>query len=268
MDQRPIGIFDSGLGGLTAAKALLELAPGENTVYFGDSANVPYGTRTTEQLMVLAQANAQFLLEHDCKAILVACGTVSSTVIGTLQRTCSVPVVGVIDAVCALAASGEKAPRVAVIATETTVSSGAFERRLKGLNAKCEVFSKPCQSLVRVAETEGFSPDSDETAEAVAGELAPVRTWKPRQLILACTHFPLLETAIAAYMGERVRILNCGAAAASALVEQLRASGKENVGAAGTHRWFTSGDTARFNAGAARFLGERVTAEHHRGITV
>jgi len=266
MDQRPIGMFDSGLGGLTAAKALLELAPGENTVYFGDSANVPYGTKSLDQLSRLADANARFLLEHGCKAILVACGTVSSTVIGALREKCPVPVIGVIDAVCARAAGGAENPRVAVIATEATVASGAFEKRLRSLNADCEVFSKPCQSLVRVAEAEGFAPDSPETAEAVAAELEAVRDWAPDRLILACTHFPLLESAIADYMGRDVQLLSAGAEAAAFLTALLRERGQCSGGAQGTHLWFTSGDTRRFDAGAARFLGFPVKSQYHRGF--
>ena len=155
MDPRPIGIFDSGLGGLTAARTLEELLPGETLIYFGDSANAPYGIRTREQLLALAGANTDFLLRFDVKAILVACGTVSSTVIGRVRERCAVPMFDVLEAACrGAAALGAK--RVAVTATEATVKSGAFPRRLGELDGTMEVFSKACQSLVAAVEAGHF----------------------------------------------------------------------------------------------------------------
>ena len=131
MDQRPIGVFDSGLGGLTAARTLEELLPGENLIYFGDSRNAPYGVRPRGELAALARANAAFLRGFDCKAILVACGTVSSNVMGVLTgRFPGLPFFGVIDAACDRAAARSKSGRIAVAATEATVRSGAFTKAL------------------------------------------------------------------------------------------------------------------------------------------
>ena len=255
MDPRPIGIFDSGLGGLTAARTLEELLPGETLIYFGDSANAPYGIRTREQLLALAGANTDFLLRFDVKAILVACGTVSSTVIGRVRERCAVPMFDVLEAACrGAAALGAK--RVAVTATEATVKSGAFPRRLGELDGTMEVFSKACQSLVAAVEAGHFRPG--------AAELAPVRDWRPELLLLACTHFPLLDAVISAYLGPEVRTLSVSREAAAALSTYLRERDLlAPPEAESKSRWFTSGDPEPFAAYGGLFLGHPITPERH-----
>ena len=262
MDPRPIGIFDSGLGGLTAAKALEEILPGENLIYFGDSANAPYGTRGPEELLRLAAANAAFLRGHDVKAILVACGTVSSTVIGEIRKSCPVPMFDVVGAACETAVrSGAK--RVAVAATEATIRSDAFARRLKKLDPGIETFSKACQSLVTTVERGHFCRGDRFAEEAVAAELAPIRDYGPDTLILACTHFPLLSEIIADYLGHDVRLLSVGAETAKALKEYLRQNGMLSGQEKGERRWFTSGSPAEFSEFAEIFLGHKVRPESH-----
>lgn len=263
MDQRPIGIFDSGLGGLTAAKALEEILPGENLIYFGDSANAPYGVREKDDLLALGTANAAFLSGFDVKAILVACGTVSSNVLDTVKARFPVPFFGVLDAPCAAAAQ-RSAGRVAVAATEATIRSGAFERRLKDLRPGLEVFSKACQSLVVTAERGHFRPGDVAAEAAVAEELAPIREFQPDTLVLACTHFPLLRRAIAAYMGEGVTLLDVGAEAARALKAHLTENGLLARRERAEHRWFTSGSLTEFSEFAETFLGHKVRPEAHR----
>ena len=265
MDQRPIGIFDSGLGGLTAAKALAEMMPGENLIYFGDSANAPYGTRQRSELAQLATANAAFLQRFDCKAVLVACGTVSSNALDVLQGKFDFPFFGVLDAACRTAVEQTKAKRVAVIATEATIKSGAFEAKLKQLDGSLEVFSKACQSLVAVAEAGHFAPSDVVGMAAVAEELAPVRAWNPDVLILACTHFPLLQEIIAEYMGGGVTLLSVGAETAKTLMDYLAENAMTADRAAGECRWFTSGDPRLFSECAEVFLGRPIRAERKDG---
>lgn len=263
MDQRPIGIFDSGLGGLTAAKALEEILPGENLIYFGDSANAPYGVREKDELLALGTANAAFLSSFDVKAILVACGTVSSNVLDTVKARFPVPFFGVLDAPCAAAANCS-AGRVAVAATEATIRSGAFERRLKSLRPGLEVFSEACQSLVVTVERGHFCPGDPVAEAAVAEELAPIRAFRPDTLVLACTHFPLLRGAIAEYMGGDVTLLDVGAEAAKALKAYLAENGLLARRERASHRWFTSGSLAEFSESAEIFLGHKVRPEAHR----
>lgn len=262
MDTRPIGIFDSGLGGLTAAKMLEGILPGENLIYFGDSANAPYGTRSREELAALATANAAFLQRFGVKAILVACGTVSSTVIDAVARQFpEIPFFGVLEAPCATAAA--KGGRVAVAATEATIRSGAYARRLKELNPEVEVFSKACQSLVATVERGHFCPGDPFAERAVEEELAPIRDFAPDTLMLACTHFPLLAEVIAEYMGPKVRLLSVGAETAWALQKYLWKNGLLSGMETGERRWFTSGSTAEFSEFAEIFLGHKVTPEQH-----
>ena len=264
MDQRPIGVFDSGLGGLTAAKTLEELLPGENLIYFGDSRNAPYGTRSKPELLALATANAGFLRSFDCKAILIACGTVSSNVIGPLgERFPGLPLFGVIDAACGRAAAMAGAGRIAVAATEATVRSGAFERALLARRPGAEVRSKPCQSLVALAEQGHFSADDPVARAAVETEFAPIRAAKPEVLLLACTHFPLFREAIAEYMGPETALLSVGEETAKALAAALKEQDALAGRAQGKRRWFTSGPTEDFERLGAIFLGHEIKAEQH-----
>ena len=264
MDQRPIGVFDSGLGGLTAAKTLEALLPGENLIYFGDSRNAPYGTRSKPELLALATANAAFLRSFDCKAILIACGTVSSNVIGPLgERFPGLPLFGVIDAACDAASAIAPAGRIAVAATEATVRSGAFERALRARCPAAELFSKPCQSLVTMAEQGHFSAGDPLAVAAVEEELAPIRAWRPDVLLLACTHFPLFREAIAAYMGPATALLSVGEETAGALAAALKERGALAERETGERRWFTSGSTDDFERLGAIFLGHDITAEQH-----
>lgn len=263
MDQRPIGIFDSGLGGLTAAKTLEEILPGENLIYFGDSINAPYGTRSREELAKLASANAAFLQSFGVKAVLVACGTVSSNVMDVLERQFDLPFFGVIDAACREAIHRTKTKRIAVIATEATVKSGAFEKALKAMDSSVDVLSKACQSLVTLAERGHFCAGDPAAEKAVAEELASVRAWEPDVLLLACTHFPLLQDVIVEFMGPATNLLSVGAEAARALKEHLCKNAMLSGLETGTRRWFTSGSTADFGGHAETFLGHRICPEQH-----
>lgn len=263
MDSRPIGVFDSGLGGLTAAGVLESILPGENLIYFGDSRNAPYGTRSREELLRLACANAEFLSGFDCKALLVACGTVSSNVMEELRGRVSVPVYGVLEAPCRRAAELTASGRVAVIATEATIRSGAFAARLQTLNPALQVYSKACQSFVALAEQGHFRAGDPLAEAAVAAELAPVRDFAPDVLLLACTHFPLFEASIAAYLGPGTKLISVGAVAAEELKSELDSRGMLADRELGSRRWFTSGSTEQFSVQGAILLGHPVAAEKH-----
>ena len=262
MDPRPIGIFDSGLGGLTAAKTLEEILPGENLIYFGDSANAPYGTRSKPELAALAAGCAGFLARFGVKAVLVACGTVSSNAMDTLRSRFPLPFFDVLEPACAEAAGLCPAGRIAVAATEATVRSGAFQRSLERLAPGAAVFSKACQSLVTLVEQGHFSPGDPAAEAAVHAELEPIRAFAPDVLVLGCTHFPLLAETIRAELGPEVKLLSVGEAAARALRAHLAAEGLLADRTEGERRWFTSGDPADFSAKAAQFLGHKIAAEH------
>lgn len=263
MDQRPIGIFDSGLGGLTAAKTLEEILPGENLVYFGDSANMPYGVKTKPELRKLALGNAKFLSSFDVKAVLVACGTVSSNALGDLRERYDMPFFGVVEAACRTAVRSAPTGRIAVIATKASIESGAFEKCIKSMKSDAEVYSKACQSLVVTVEQGHFRFGDPVAMTAVEQELAPVKEFAPEVLIMACTHFPLLQESIAAYLGGGTKLLSVSEETAKELktylTERDMLSGEEK----GERAWFTSGDTEAFEENAALFLGHGVSAQKH-----
>jgi glutamate racemase len=264
MDQRPIGVFDSGLGGLTAAKTLEEILPDENLIYFGDSRNAPYGVRPRGELAELAAANAAFLRRFGCKAVLVACGTVSSNAMDVLTaRYPGLPFFGVIDAACDRACAASPRGRIAVAATEATIRSGAFTRALLARRPEASVSARSCQPLVALAEQGHFSADDPIARAAVELEFAELRAQQPDTLLLACTHFPLFRETIAEYMGADVTLLSAGEEAAKLLKAALAEKNALARRAEGTRRWFTSGSTEEFDRLGALFLGHPIHSEQH-----
>lgn len=197
MDTRPIGVFDSGLGGLTAVRVLRRILPEEDLVYFGDTARVPYGGRSRETLLKYARQDLRFLRSFDLKAVLIACGTVSTTSLDVLQGENDLPVVGVVEPTCRRALAVTENRRVGMIATLASVRSGAYEAVLRRLDPAVEVLCQPCPLFVPLVENGRCFP-GDVVIETVAQEyLAPLLTWGADTLILGCTHYPLLEEIIA-----------------------------------------------------------------------
>jgi len=262
MDNRAIGVFDSGLGGLTAAKVLEETLPYENIIYFGDTANMPYGPRSREEIVLLAKRNAEFLLQHDVKAILVACGTVSSNAISELRESFDVPFFGVIEAAAIAAAEATESGRVGVIATQASIRSGAYRRQLESLGRDLRIFEAACPSFVPLVEDGHFSRRDALVKSAVERELAELKKAGVDTLILGCTHYPLLQEAISDFMGGDVQLISCGGEAALALADHLHRADKLcDRREGGSRRWFTSGDGESFGRSAGIFLGHDVCAE-------
>ena len=177
MDTRPIGVFDSGLGGLTAVRALRRILPGEDLVYFGDTARVPYGGRSRETLLKYARQDLRFLRSFDLKAVLIACGTISTTSLDVLQAENELPIVGVVEPTCRRCLPMPKHRRVGMIATLASVRSGAYEAALRRLDPDVEVFCQPCPLFVPLVENGRFQT-GDVVIETVAREyLAPLLEW-------------------------------------------------------------------------------------------
>jgi glutamate racemase len=227
-DSRPIGIFDSGIGGLTVLAALRARFPSESFVYLGDTARLPYGTKSVQTVARYSLRAALYLLEHGIKALVVACNTASSTALPVVEHAVTVPVVGVVvpGATAALAAHGR---RIGVIGTEATVASGAYPRALHALDPAVEVVAHPCPLFVPLAEEGWF--DHPVTREVAEIYLAPFRE-AVDVLILGCTHYPPLKPAIAAAVGSKVRLVDSALALADALAELL-ADGRIAAGESG-----------------------------------
>ena len=239
MDKRPVGIFDSGLGGLTAVSALHALLPEENIIYFGDTARNPYGTRPPEQLRKMARENLDLMASFNVKAVIAACGTMSTNATNVLQQS-ETPVFNVLDAsVKAMAAVPGERP-LGVIATDASIRSGGFTRALQLSCPGREILAVPCQQFV-------------------AHHLKPLKEAGITALLLGCTHFGLMGEAISAYLGGDVKLVSASACAAGAMARFLT----ENAltGGDGEIRYFTSGEASNFEKMAEVFLGVPVRAE-------
>ena len=223
MDQRPIGVFDSGLGGLTAVHSLWRILPEEDLIYFGDTARVPYGGRSRETILKYARQDVRFLRSFDLKAILIACGTVTTTSLDILQAENDLPMVGVVEPTCRRAALVTKNRRVGLIATAASVRSGAYEAALRRLDPEIRVFSRACPLLVPLVENGRVRP-GDVVIEAVAREyLTPLKEAGVDTLILGCTHYPLLTDVIGGIMGPGVELVSAGEESAFELKRMLKA---------------------------------------------
>lgn len=254
MDDRPIGVFDSGLGGLTTVRELCRLLPEEDIVYFGDTGRVPYGSRSRETIVKYARQDVAFLRTFDLKAIVVACGTVSTTALDVLVRENDIPVWGVVEPAARAAARATRNGRVGLIGTQATIRSGAYERRIAREDPSIQVLTEACPLFVPLVENGRFRP-GDIVAETVAAEyLAPMREAGVDTLVLGCTHYPLLTEVIGACMGPEVALINVGATCAAAVAERLRAMDALNPGGAGESRFYVSDSVEGFSRLASTFL--------------
>ena len=261
MDTRPIGVFDSGLGGLTALRSLRKLLRSENLIYFGDTARVPYGGRARETLLKYARQDVRFLRTFDLKAILIACGTVSTTCLEALQAENDLPIVGVVEPTCQRALRVTRTGKVGVIATLASIRSGAYEAALRRLDPQVEVHGKPCPLFVPLVENGRVEP-GDVVIETVAQEyLAPLLEKGVDTLILGCTHYPLLEEVIGGVCGPGVTLVSAGEESAFALKRLLKAQDLLHGGEApGESAFYVSDTPENFEDLASLFLREDL---HH-----
>ena len=215
----PIGIFDSGVGGLTVYRALHEQLPDERFVYLGDTARVPYGTKSLQTVERYAVENARFLAARGVKLLVVACNTASALALPAIGASVAVPVVGVIEPGAQAATRASVARRIGVIATEATVQSGAYRRAIKTFAPDAEVAERACPLFVALAE-EGWA--ETDVARAVAGEyLQDLRGRRVDALVLGCTHYPILRRVIQETVGADVQLIDSGAATAASVEELL-----------------------------------------------
>lgn len=257
-DARCIGVFDSGIGGLTVVRELRRRLPGENIVYFGDTARVPYGIKTSETVTRFARQNCEFLLRFDPKLIVVACNTASATALPELEAMLPVPVCGVVLPGAKEATLQSEGGTIAVIATEATIASDAYRRAIKQYDEHARVIQKPCPLLVPIAE-EGRTCTDPIVLSVVRDYLDPIVRLDPKILVLGCTHYPLLRGAIAEVAGEGIRLVDSGEQTAKAVVERLRAGGKLSDRAeTGSLVSYVSDNPQRFRELGQRFLDHSV----------
>lgn len=263
MDERAIGVFDSGLGGLTAVKVLEELLPHENIIYFGDTGRMPYGGREVDELRRMAVEDAAFVSSFGVKAMLVACGTMSAVAMDALREHFDTPFFSVEDAACDAVAASTRNKRVGVIATATSIRSGMFEKGILRRDGSLSVTARACPGWAEMVEQGHFRPGDELAERTVARDLAEMKEKGVDTLLLGCTHYPLLEDIIRAFMGGDVKLISCGGETAVRLAGYLREKGLLSGAQRGQSRYFTSGDTGLFRRGAEAFLGRTVAAEYH-----
>ena len=256
MDQRPIGVFDSGLGGLTAVRQLRRIMPSENIIYFGDTARVPYGNRGRETLLKYARQDMRFLRSFDLKAVVIACGTISTNCLEDLQAENDIPVTGVVEPAVRRAADLSKNRRVGLVATRASVSSGAYERAFRVLDPALSVHSLACPLFVPLVE-EGRCRPGDVVIETVAQEyLTPLLEEGIDTLVLGCTHYPLLAEVIGRIAGDGVALVDVGAEAAEACRTLLAGTDGLADRERGAITFCTSDRAVDFQRLASLFLGE------------
>lgn len=257
MDNRPIGVFDSGIGGLTTVKELEKRLPHEDIIYFGDTGRVPYGTRSEETIIRYARQDVRFLRRFDIKAVIIACGTASSVALNDLKQSFDLPVIGVVEGAAYAAARAAKNKRIGVIGTNAAIQSGAYHRKLKEIDADIEIVSKACPLFVPLVENGRISRDDTVLKLIIEEYLSEIRAAEVDTLILGCTHYPVIADAIGEFMGERVRLINPGLEAVDRLCA-LSAFG-ESAPKTGRVRFFVSDDRQSFEKQASLFLGRKLS---------
>lgn len=261
MNNDAIGVFDSGIGGLTAVKELNKLLPNENIIYFGDTARVPYGSRSRETVMKYARQDVEFLRKHKIKMIIAACGTVSS-VVGTKSLVTDMPFTGVILPAVQAACGATKNGRIGVIGTPATIKSGSFGKAVKNINPHAFVIGNPCPLFVHLVEN-GYTDRNNKITKLAAEEyLAPIKAEGVDTLILGCTHYPVIKDIISDIMGNDVTLISPGAEAAkyaqSCLMEKDMLSDRTE---SGKNTYYVSDSTELFEENAKHFLEHAVEGE-------
>ena len=260
MDKRAIGVFDSGLGGLTAVRRLHALMPQENIIYFGDTGRVPYGTRGRDIITKYARQDVAFLRQFDLKSIIIACNTVSAIALDLLSKENDIPIIGTVEPACRRAMTMTQTGRVGVIGTAATIRSGAYEKYLHKKDGTLDLFTQACPLFVHLVEN-GYTDFNNPVTRLVAEEyLTPIKEQKVDTLILGCTHYPVIADLIGDIMGRDVALISPGAETAGyakkCLAEQNLLSDRTEKG---KNTYYVSDSVSLFTENAAHFLQEEVS---------
>lgn len=265
-DQRPIGIFDSGLGGLTTLKELRRLLPEEEIIYFGDTGRIPYGSRSYGTLQKYVSQDVRFLRRFGCKLILAACGTASSVITPALTQEAQVPFFGVVPSAAVAACAATKNGRIGIIATNATIRSKAYDDAIRGIMPAASPLGRACPLFVPLVENGFIEADNEVTTRVAALYLKPLQEAGIDTLILGCTHFPLLRELIDNLLGDSVTLVDAGQELAVRAKDFLiqEALLRQPGGEAGATTYYVSDSIEDFAANAAPFLGETILGEVRR----
>lgn len=261
MDNRPIGVFDSGLGGLTVFKEITALLPGESVIYFGDSGRAPYGTKSRETIIKYTLQNVRFLLNHDIKMIVIACNTMSAFSYEPLKRSFGTPVVEVIGAGAVTAVKQTKNKKIGIIGTSATINSRAYEKAISKLDNTVEIYQKACPLFVPLVE-EGREWWENDIAVRIAEEyLAPLKQKGIDTIVLGCTHYPLLQKTIFRVMGGGVKLVSSALEVARVVKRMIMDNNiQRDARYKPVYRYYTSDSIKKFEQLCSIILGRTVNS--------
>jgi len=254
--SRPIGVFDSGLGGLTVLRSMIDLLPHESVVYFGDTARFPYGPKPRDEVVKYALEIGGLLVERGARIVVVGCNSAAAAALEVLEQELPVPVIGVIEPGMRAAARATRSGKVGVIGTVGTIASGAYQRAADTLDADIELTCAACPGFVEFVEAGDV--DSEQVHILAERLLAPLRDVSVDTLVLGCTHYPLLARTIGDVMGPEVKLVSSADETAVAVRALLGAPPPGSAARLGDHTFVTSGDVETFKRLGARFLGPEV----------
>ncbi len=257
--EKSIGVFDSGIGGLTVVKRIASVLPKEDIIYFGDTARVPYGSKSNKTVIEYGIQDARFLIKKNVKAIVVACNTVSSIALDDIRKNFNLPVIGVIEPGAYLAVKENKNGRIGVIGTRSTVNNKAYSNEIRKINNSIEVFEKECPLFVPLAE-EGWIKHKA-TYDIAEEYLKDLREMNIDTLVLGCTHYPILSEVIQNVIGKNIKLIDSGIAAAEVVKNELDRIGLcTNKNSLGNLEFFVSDIPTKFKEVAELFLGREINS--------
>ena len=260
MDNRSIGVFDSGLGGLTAVKKIMEELPDENVIYFGDTGRVPYGTRSHETILKYTRSDIRFLKSFDVKMIVIACGTASSVSLPGIKEEFDVPIVGVVDATVYAAVRATRNKKIGIIGTPGTIKSGSYERQINEYDEEIQTFTHACPLFVPLVENGHFN--TPVTKLVIEEYLSDIKAAGVDTLILGCTHYPLMKEAIREYMGDDVVLIDPGAEVSVYLKKRLKREDAYNESKEKQpYRYYVSDSVESFEELASVFLEKKINGQ-------
>ena len=259
MDNRPIGVFDSGLGGLTVLREIMELLPAESIVYFGDSGRAPYGTKSEETVIKYTFQDIRFLLKHDIKLIVIACNTISACSLEHVKKSFDIPVIEVVQPGAAAGVRETKNKKVGIIGTTATINSGVYEKAINGIDKSIEIYSKACPLFVPLVEEGRDWWEKSITCMAAEEYLKPLRDEGIDTLILGCTHYPLLHNTISRVMGHGVKLVSSAlevANVARRAIEEMGIQGDSRMEP--VYRYYTSDSVEKFAPLCSSIIGRTI----------
>lgn len=257
MDNRPIGVFDSGLGGLTVVKEIIKQLPNESIIYFGDDGRAPYGTKSKETVIKYTKQDAAFLLSMDVKLVVVACNTISAFALPELKASINVPVLEVIGPGARSALKKTERGRIGVIATPATIRSGVYPKAINSINPDVKIFSQECPLFVPLVE-EGWW-DNEITRMVAEEYLKELKKAQIDTLVLGCTHYPVISNVIRDVMGDGVVLVSSAEELSVTLKELLLKEGLESRNESPVYRYYTSDSVEKFKKLGKMILGKEIS---------